>query len=111
MKLLKSLLVVVLALPLSFSSLAAGWSGAYRVTEIYPAPGHNGVLIRIEQHSNPDNCSSPSYYFLEKSNVLFSQIFALLMSAQARQATINLQLVGCGGANSVHPIIYQVIAN
>lgn len=105
------LLIIWFALGQVTSANAAGWSGASLVREIYPAPGHNGVFIRIESHVNPDGCASPSYYFLEKSNVLFNQIFALLMAAQARQAAINLQLVGCGGNNNLHPIIYQVIAS
>ncbi|UTW44711.1 hypothetical protein KFE80_09930 [bacterium SCSIO 12696] len=92
-------------------ALAAGWSGGANIQEIYPSPGNNGVFIKHGSMPNPDNCPSPGYYLLPKDNPLFSEIYALLMSAQARQATINIQIVSCGGENNLYPLIYQVIAN
>ncbi|NOU52326.1 hypothetical protein HG263_17500 [Pseudoalteromonas sp. JBTF-M23] len=87
-----------------------GWSGASKISQIYPAPGENGILIKHGSMPNPDNCPSPSYYILKKDNILFNEIYALLVAAQARQASINIQVVGCGGSKDVFPSIFQVIA-
>lgn len=110
-KIIKSIVFgVVVLFFCSNLSIAAGWSGASTIQEIYPSPGNNGILIKHSSMPNPDNCPSPSYYILSKDNALFTEIFTLLVSAQARQSVINLQLVGCSGTNNVHPEVYQVIA-
>jgi len=110
MKNLKRMIACTLLLAFSQSLFAAGWSGAAKIIEIYPSAGSNGVLIKHGSMPNPDNCSSPTYYLLSKDNPLFTEIFALLASAQARQSLINLQLVNCGGNGNSSPLIYQVIA-
>jgi hypothetical protein len=99
----------------SIAANAAGWAGPAKVSAIYPSPGSGGAFIQTTSSSsnvNPDNCSSPGYPLLEKSNPMFNQIFALAMAAQARGSLINFQYNGCGGpAGSSYPLIGQVIAN
>lgn len=103
--------IISFGLLLCFNSANAdGWSGGSIIVEIYPSPGSNGVYIKHSSMPNPDTCSSPSYYFLDKNNIFFDEIFSLLMSAQARKSIINLHLSGCGGPNNIHPKIQQVIA-
>ncbi len=109
MKNLKRMVACTLLLAFSQSLFAAGWSGKSTIVEIYPSPGNNGVLIQHGSITDPDGCSQSSivYYLLSKDNPLFTEIFALLASAHARQSMVNMQLVDC--ANN-KPLIHQLIA-
>lgn len=92
---------------------AAGWSSSLTVTEIYPAPSYNGILIKQSSMINPDSCASAAYYLLKKDNVLFNEIYTLLVSAQARKSNVRIHVSGCTGVNdtdNTYPEINQVIA-
>lgn len=106
--LLRLVFSIALIFNSSFSS-AAGWSGASTIDTLYPSPSHNGILIKHNSMPNPDGCPSSSYYILSKDNSLFNEIYTLLLSSQARKSSVNLQLLGCSGQNSVFPSINQVI--
>jgi len=110
MKLSLRILTGVLIFTSGFAS-AAGWSGASTIDTLYPSPSHNGILIKHNSMPNPDGCPSSSYYILSKDNILFSEIYSLLLSSQARKSSINLQLVDCSGQNNTFPSINQVIAD
>jgi len=105
-----SKLTFLVSIVITTTAIAGGWSGSAKVLEIYPAPGNNGILIKHASMPNPDNCTSPGLYVLDIDNMFFKEIFSLLMSAQARQSNINLQVSGCKGRNNTHPSIFQVIA-
>lgn len=105
--------VFLCALIMSSATLAAGWTSPLPTTEIYPAPGYNGVLVKQSSMTNPDGCAGSAYYLLKKDNIMFDELYALLMSSQARQSNIRFHLNGCAGVNAgdnTYPLIFQAIA-
>ncbi len=104
--------VLIIGYLLCFSSAttAGDWSGSFKVTELYPSPDNNGVLIKQDVMVDPDSCGFDSFYVLEKDNVLFSQMFSLLMSAQARGAEVQIHLAGCSTHATPKPKISTLIA-
>lgn len=104
--------IIILFILIYANLFAAGWTDG-KIKEIYPAPAYNGILIKQETMINPDNCASSTYYLLKKDNPLFNEIYSLIISAQARESNIKLNLVNCKGvdenANTL-PSIFQVIS-
>ncbi len=109
-----TLLISVFLSTFSWPALAGGWTGASKVTMIYPfgsttEGGDQAILTRLENSPsnaadlgfNPDNCSGTFYYQLSSKNNSFDAIYSLLLSMQVSQTPINLYLNGCaaGGTN------------
>lgn len=91
------------------TALASGWTGSHKVIEIYPSPNNNGVLVKQDVMIDPNSCAFNSYYVLEKDNAMFSEMYSLLMSAQARGAEVQIHLAGCSTHTTPKPKISTLI--
>lgn len=63
-----------------------------------------GLLIRTSQE-NPDNCPSSWWYSIAKTNPLYNEMVAVVMSAQAQGLKIAPSVTGCSG---LHPNVTQI---
>ena len=108
---LKKQILVLWVVSIVWSSTTLGqWSDEGKILSIYPSSSHGGVLVQHERMPNPDGCPNSTQYVLDKNHMFFTEIFSLLMSAQARGSNMNLHVDGCGGFNNVYPVITFVVA-
>jgi|GEM_PF-1298909 len=101
MKFLK-LCFVFCSLLCSISVLSGEWSPTTKVVQTYVHAAHGGYSVyQLENmSSNPDNCTSPVYYVLSKSNSpVFDEIYSLLLAAHMSGKKVQVWMSGCSPHN------------
>ena len=87
------LLFIVLVGPVK----AGEWNNWGKVEEVYTYPARNGVYFKLDNHVNPDTCSSSTYLMLSKDNLLFGETYSLLLSAFSAKKSVRIFVAGCDG--------------
>jgi hypothetical protein len=89
-------------------SSAAGWSNDTTVTEIYSAGSK--TFVKFNEMINPDGCVSIYWIMLESSQLLYKDIFALLLSAKLTGSSVRYYVSACNTTTtSTYPILTQLM--
>lgn len=92
---LVKLLLTTLVYLFSMTSHAALPTGVSKVSLIYPRDS-GGVLVRLENQTNPEGCSNNAFYYaLSSNNPAFDPIFSVLLAAHHAGSDVQLFVDGC----------------
>jgi len=92
---LAAVLCVALGAGLCGTALAVEGSVTSTVNRLYYYEGHSGLLVIVNNMSDLGGCGNANWYLLPDSHVHYKQIVALLMTAQAQDAQVNLTITDC----------------
>lgn len=95
----KNIAIILSILLSSYVSFAysAGWVHGVTISNIYPYDlAYTGILVQTTQtHSNPDSCSTPSFYIFPADGPISKEMFSLLLQATSMNKSVDLYLSGC----------------
>jgi len=105
MKYLKSAFVTLFSCCLlSSHASAATWSGLADITLIYPwsnnnTPGSGIIYLQFSQMATSTGCRTDvGLIALKKDNIMFNEIYAAILSAQAQGRKVKYYVDGCDPA-------------
>jgi len=99
---IKNILFIVIFL-CTQNAMAAGWSGATQVLDVYVHSNGN-VFAQFEEAINPDSCPSTEFYRILNGETLQDFMFSMMLSAQTTGTTVRYYVSGC----ATYPLIKAV---
>lgn len=101
---MKYKIVVMFLSFMMFSTSAFSWqwttAGNVRVSYVHNQHGGYGVFQLENMSSNPDKCTSPTYYVVSKvNNPVFDEIYSMLLAAHLSEKKVQVWLSGCSPHN------------
>ena len=85
----------------NFTYAAGAWTDFQSITHIYVHSGANGLYVQLDAPvTNPGQCASEDWYFIEGTSPLFQEVFSLLLAAKKSGEKVNLYIEDCADQRS-----------
>jgi len=87
---------------------AGAWTGYGEVDGLYIHSTNEGAFVKRGTVLNPDNCPNNDWYFLQKSNKNYNEVYSFLLAASASKQHIRVWI---GGFSTVkgRPLLEHVM--
>lgn len=83
------------ALALSTGTTYASTMVQGKVVSLHHFEGHHGILVKIEQMTDPQACGRSDWYMLPDSSPHAQFVQAMLLTAQNSQQKVYISINGC----------------